>query len=327
MKHTLLSLCISIATILPNVLNAQAFSDAVDYHNFIANEQNIITAQHINYISYSVHSDDYNETEKRRLAVINQLEKSIDKIGKISAYDGEDKLKAVSIEVLEQYLGVFKVELNEANVLKQDSKSSYEAMEQYFKAQDKAEEKLDKASKKFDKAQAEFAKKHELKFESDDESSSDIFSRISKVNNYTRELFLIYFKVSKANAIFYDALNERKGGAMEKTRRDLLTQASQGLALLRGKGAFMGDSRLLESTKKLITYYRNVAGKEYAELTRIVKNQDKLTQDDVNNYNKIIESMPKKEQTLINDYSQNRQQLLRKHIPNTMKKPKNLKRT
>ena len=66
---------------------------------------------------------------------------------------------------------------------------------------------------------------------------------------------------------------------------------------------------------------------KYADLTRIVKNQDKLTQEDVNLYNQIIETLPQKEQDLINDYSKERQQLLRKHIPNTMQKPKNLKRT
>ena len=43
------------------------------------------------------------------------------------------------------------------------------------------------------------------------------------------------------------------------------------------------------------------------DLTRIVKDQDKLTQEDVKLYNEIIENLPQKEQELINDYSEKSQ--------------------
>ena len=138
---------------------AQTFSDPVDYHNFIAEEQNQITMMHMDYISHSVHSDNYEETENRRLKVIRQLQASQKKIENVPAYKGEEKLKDVSLDVLRLYHETFTIELNEANILKKDSKNSFEAMEKYFKAQDKAEAKLDHATDKFDKAQEQFAKK------------------------------------------------------------------------------------------------------------------------------------------------------------------------
>ena len=73
----------------------------------------------------------------------------------------------------------------------------------------------------------------------------------------------------------------------------------------------------MESTKTLISYYQQLASKEYAELTRIIKNQDNLTKADVDTYNQLIEKIPVEEQKLLDKFSTTRQDLLKKHIPNT----------
>lgn len=298
-------------------LSAQTLSDPIEFHNFLAEEQNKITLLHMDYVSYSVHSDDYLATEKLRLEVIQQLESSRKKIEGITASKGDEKLKTVSLEVLNLYYETFTIELNEANLLKKDSRSSFEAMEKYFKAQDKAEAKLDHATTKFEIAQENFARKHKLKMAETDARASRKLRRIGEVNDYTRMLFLMYFKVSKSNASFRDALKDQKAHLMEKYRRELLGNASEVIAQLKSQKDFYGDKKTLESTKTLIRFYQQLAGKDYAELTRIVKNQDKLTQEDVDNYNEMLERIPKDEQKLLDKFSANRQGLLKKHIPNS----------
>ena len=153
--------------------------------------------------------------------------------------------------------------------------------------------------------------------EEPDARASRKLKRIGEVNGYTRTLFLMYFKVSKSNASFREALKEQKHTAMEKSRRDLLLVASQVQAQLRSQKDFYGDRKLLENTKKIIRFYQDLAGQEYDELTKIIKNQDKLTQADVDKYNEIIDWVPKEEQRLLDRFAEARRNLLKKNIPNT----------
>lgn len=300
---------------------AQNFSNPVEYNNFIVEEQSKVVARNLQYMSFSVHSNDYQAIEQRRLAVTQQLKKSIRRVSAMPSYEGDNKLKEGMLNALELYLEAFTIEFNEANLLKAKSEESYEAMEDYFEAQDKAEKKLKRAAEKVDKAQIAFAEKNDMQIRREG-NASDGLSVVSEVNEYSRKVFLAYFKTSKSNAGFYDAMGEQKAALMEKKRQELMKSTSESFLQLRGIGPFKGDKAYRDITVKLVGYFQAMAKKEYAELVRITEKDKNLTQADVDKYNQIIDKMNNKSAELVNQFNIEQNRLLQKHIPNlTGKQP------
>lgn len=300
----------------PLMLSAQSFKDPVEYYNYIAERQRQVLNKHIRYVSHSVHSDNFRDIERRRIQLIKELNQSIRQLERIEPLKGDNKLRNTAIEVFEEYLAAFNIEFKESLSLKESSQDSFEAMEKYFAAQDKAEEKLQKSGEKFDKAVEGFVEKHEMQFEEGDENEiADQFKITGEVNSYTRELFLLYFKVSKSNAGFADALNERKAGKMAKAREALIVSTVESLQAMETKSDFKGDKSLLIKTKALIEYYQEIAQGDYETLTNIMENQGSLTQEQVDQYNQILQRLPTKEQKMVNDYTEARTALMRKFVP------------
>lgn len=304
--------------IVTNIHAQETFEHPVDYNNFIVVEMNLVVMRNLEYISQSVHTENFSEIERKRKKVIKQIKEAHKKVQMQVAFKGGERLKTESLAVLELYLKVFEVELAEANILKQTSKESYEAMENYFKAQDLAEKNLGKAGDRFAKAQKLYAKKHKLDMtaETDSDAMDNQLKRISDVNEYTRKLFLAYFKVSKHSATFLDAVNEQNKTNIEGKRKRLVAAASTTLEMLRQMDGFSGDRDYLEKTIALVTFYETIGQKGFADIARVIKaKQEDLTQADIDAYNAAINEHNQKSMQLINDFNNAQLQLLQRNVP------------
>ncbi|MEZ4771715.1 MAG: hypothetical protein R3D00_00950 [Bacteroidia bacterium] len=307
-------LCFSICTISLSAYS-QTFDTPIAYHNFIAEHYNIISAKHIAYVSYSVHSEDDSEIENRRNDVIQQIILSRDSVLAITPYKDEKKLKDIAISVFDQYLEVFQLEFSDAIDLKRDSKNSYEAMEKFFQIQDRAQEKLAKASDRFDLAELEFAGKYQLKFEEKDQRIAWKLKMISEVTKYTNEFFLHYFQVIKADAAFKEAWDKKNPEQMEKAKSELLKAASSAYTKIQSRGYFDGKKEFYDATLDLVGYYKKLASSEYSQLTEVIKNFEKRTSEQVANYNKIVNSIPGETKMRTEVFNSSRRALQQKYIP------------
>lgn len=298
----------------------QEFAHPIDYNNYIVEEMNLIVMKNLEYISQSVHSDNFEAIEAKRKNVIRQIKASHKRVHGQKAYEGGGQLKIESLAVLETYQKVFEMELSEANMLKQTSQESYEAMEKYFKAQDRAEKNLGLASERFQKASKRFAKKHKidnLRAEAEEGGMvENELKRISDVNEYTRKLFLAYFKVSKQNGIFFDAVNAQEKAGLEGKRRRVAMTASSVLDNLNTMKGFRGDTDFLEKTKALVLFYKNIANNGYKSIVKVVKKeQADLVKEDIDGYNEAIEKSNRESPRLLNAFNEAQKHLLQKNIP------------
>ena len=214
-----------LASLIPNAnLLAQQFEEPAAYNNYIVGEQNKVLAKVIEYIVQSVHNEDFSAVENKRLQVIGQIETAIQRIEKLEPFEKGDKLKLEALEVLKLYKEAYKEDFSEINVLKKNRESSFEAMEQYFEAQDKAELKMNKTAERFNNAQKAFIEKHALIMEEAEKDKT--MEVISNVNKYSRDVFLEYFRISKLNAACLDALSAQNPDLLEKKRVALLEGAN-----------------------------------------------------------------------------------------------------
>ena len=320
MKNILYFLPIAILTLFVTTLQAQDFSDPVEYFSYFGEEHNGIINKNMEYVQHAVHSEDWTTIETKRLELIELIGSTMGRVEKVPPFGKDSKMKDEMIGVLEMYRNSFEIEFNDALTLKKDSKESYEAMEKYIAAMDDAEKKLDKASERFVKASEEFAKKNEIELLKNE--GNEVVKDLNRLNKYHRNLFLKQFKVSKKNSEFMDALEKQQAGLMEKKRKELLEVCNSTLKVLALMPDFKGDTEYLQSCKDLIAFYKKLGDEGYVKMVEIVR-KDEFTQKDADIYNGVIDEYNTNVQTLSNNFNMAGNNLLRKHIP----KPIATKRT
>ena len=324
MKKILYLIPLAIFTILATSAFAQEtdFTDPVQYFSYFGNEHNKVINKNMEYVQYSVHSDNVQEIGTKRLELIAVINETIGRVQKVPPFEKDTKMKDEMLEVLSMYKNSFEIEFNNALTLKENSKESYEAMEEYINAMDVAEKKLDKASDRFQKASTKFAEDNEITLIKNE--ANDVVGELNRLNNYHRKLYLKYFKVSKKNAEFWDALEKQNAGLMEKKRKELQEDCNSTLKIVTLMPAFKGDTEYKDATLEIVNFFKKLADNDYVKMVEITRKGDaNFTQADVDTYNKVVEIYNTQTPMLSQKFNIAGNNLLRKHIP----KPIATKRT
>lgn len=324
MKNTLLFISLFIF-----LNDGFAQMDPTPFNNILVEEQNQVSTKNLEYVSYSVHSDDYEAIEKKRFEVILQVAKAHKVITAIQAPKEGQQMKDEVLEILDTYKEIFTYDFAEVVELKKNRESSYEAMEEYFEAQDKAEEKLSKASGRFQKSQVKFAQKmgFEIQDSAGDDEKEAFIDIVNAVYDYDRLVFLPYFKVSKADAIFMDAMSaEKSATTLESKRKKVEATAAEAIKTLRATKAFKGDKAYRDSALDLVKYIEELAKKNYVDMVALTKlkskNRKQLGNEGIKKYNALIEKYKAtieeynvKMNQLIGRFNEESDKLQQKHIP------------
>lgn len=288
---------------------------AVDYFDFLNQQHNEVVRQNLTFTQYSVHSDDFGLVEMMRGDVIKKIQSTRQVIKKRKAFEGGLDMRNELVKVLDIYFESFHHDFDEISILKKKSKDSYEALEAYFEAEDALEEKLAVAANKFLAAQKVYAPEHNIKLSSAGENK--VIQQINEVNNYTRIIYMKEFRVSKANAYFFDALEKEDVDQMEKTRASLVAIAKEELKHLAKMEGFKADKRYLEAARNLIQYYLDLGEKQYIDLVGITHKSKEvgLNQSDVDAFNKIIQDLNGNSSDLVDAFNETMNFLLKNNVP------------
>jgi hypothetical protein len=299
-------------------LSAQEFSSAVEYNDFIVAEQHKVAEKNLRYITESVHNGDVNFVEQKRQEVLAQIQDSYNKVNAITPFNGDTKLKGEALDILKQYQQAFSLDFSDALKLKKDSESSYDAMEKYFKAEDKAYKKLDEATDQFQKAQKGFAERNKLKIHSSEETDAleKQMKTVGEVNAYSRQMFLVIFRISKLESAFMDAVKAEKGKAADNARQDLTDGCDAAFEQMKTIGSFKGDRSYWEKTHELVRLAKTMSVKQLPAIVKAISNKDKLTQQDIDDYNAAIEVYNTQYIPAYNELNQVSADFLIKYIPN-----------
>lgn len=289
-----------------------SFEKASEYNNFIVDEQNKLIVKIIDYNISNIHNNDLEENNQKRLEVVRQIESSMEKINSLSPFKSDNKLKEAAIAVFSLYKETCDIEFNEINLLRKDRESSFASMENYLKAQSKAEEKLRTAGEQFIKAQHDFAGKHKITIK--DISRQNYFEDVSQVNHYSRQVTLEYFRVSKADAYFLDALNNQQASVMEEKRKGILLSGELSMKQMKSIQPYHQDSAYKVKAIDLINYHKNLAENEYLELIQILQKKAR-TQQDISRYNQIVVKVNETSQKLLSEFNRENKEMLKRNIP------------
>lgn len=286
-------------------LSAQTFETAVQYMEFISTANQALTEKYLVYLSGMSHGKSARKVEKRRQEVLAAIIDTRYKIVTMPPFKGDRTFRDTTVAYLKMMNSVFNEDYGKILNMEEIAEQSYDAMEAYMLAQEKANEKLQQASAKQFEQQKKFAAKHNVTLI---ESESDTEAKMKLANSVMKhydEVYLIFFKPYKQEAYLMEAVNQKKINSIEQNINSLENFATQGIEKLGELNGYNNDPSLINTCRNMLNFYKEEAKKgsvmtdlflKEENFNKIKKQFDatpssKRTQKDVDQYNNMVNEM------------------------------------
>jgi hypothetical protein len=284
---------------------AQSFENAGQYMDHIGKANQALTEKYLVYLSGMSHGKSARKVEKRRLEVLKAISDTRFSIMGMPPYKGDRTLKDTTVAYLKILNSVFNEDYGKIVNMEEIAEQSYDLMEAYMLAQEKANEKLQQASVRQNEMQKQFAAKHNITI-IDGESASDAKMKIAgEVMKHYDDVYLIFFKSYKQEAYLMDAVNQKKVNSIEQNINSLQNFSEQGLEKLKDLKGYHNDGSLIIACRNLLIFYKEEAKKGSAMTDFFLKEENfvkikkqfdtksgsKRTKQDIDQFNKAVDDI------------------------------------
>ncbi|MBS1636550.1 MAG: hypothetical protein JST26_11595 [Bacteroidetes bacterium] len=326
-KKTLLA-SVAFLCIQSNIIKAQDLGTAGGYLDYVGKEFNDIEENTWDYTSSVAHGKSARKVEKRRKEVISANQDAIKKIKKLSAFNGSSAFRDSAISFLNTNYAVLNYDYAKIIDMEEVAEQSYDLMEAYMLAQEKANEKLRNAGEMISSEYKKFAEANNIKLiESKDKVAKNL-DVANKVYKHYNEVYLIFFKSYKQEAYLLDAMQKGDVNGMEQNRNALVKTSTEGSAKVKEVKPYQGDASVKLACDQLLNFYKEEAEKKLKDASAFYvkkENFEKIktafdakapasrTKADVDQYNKAVNEYNQASNQfngVINECNQKRSQLL-----------------
>ncbi|KAA3622262.1 MAG: hypothetical protein DWP94_08675 [Flavobacterium sp.] len=341
MRLLLLFLLLSVCS-SQNMLSQQ-FKSALDYLEFVSNEQQIITKNTWKYTKAIAHSKNDRTIASKRNTLIKSVERAMLKIKKAKGFDG-DEFKNQVLQNLDLNKSLLEQDYAKIIDMKAVAEQSYDAMEAYMLAQEMADKKMTEAQQEFEMNYYAYARKHNIDILENDSDLGKKMKISGEVFDHYNQLYLIFFKVYMNEVYLYDAISREDVSGIEQNASALLESARNGLTKLDTVTLYKKDRMLVDATSKVFEFFVDEAENKVPVITDfLVANADfeaikkslestperkrtkaqidaynekvPLINKAVEEYNRTNASLNKKRETVIGNLDASYERFLAKHIP------------
>lgn len=322
----------------------QDTTDPLAYLSAINAEFGKISKELMDYMSAVNHGKSARKVEKRRGELVLQTKESERMIRKLRPFKEDSKLRDSIASYFRLSNHVINEDYGKIVNLEEIAEQSYDAMEAYMLAKEKAEEKIGLAFDAADNEYKSFATANHITLIESDSKLGKRLEAVGKVNDYYDKLYLIFFKSYKNEAYLMDALNKGNVGAIEQTRNALAASSEDDLNKIGPIHGFNGDLSLKNSTQQILLFYKTeattkipdqidyfLAKEKFEKMKKAFdsKKQSNRTQEDIDNFNEAVndfnskvkksnqtnEELNKKRAVLLKTWNQVSQTFLDNHTP------------
>jgi hypothetical protein len=304
------------ATILPSA--AQTFADPASYNNFIVNEQLVLLKKNLRYISKAAHSENERKIEARRMDVVEQNKIAVSKLQHLPAYKGNTELRNKALAAFQTTLNVYMADYKQVNALASGRNASFEAMQQYFAAQEVADKKLIAAGDSVNEAQKRFAKQFGLSIETSRETLklSEYTRKVTEVNEYQHLVFLPFFRLQKVTDKLTTALNAQDAVAFDAARVLVAAEAEKTATELSALPAFRGkDAGYRNAARDVANMYVLLCGNQFLQVTELLRKKDTLNKVEAQTINGHINTFNTQNQKYTEAYNRGQSAFLDTYVP------------
>ena len=285
--------------------SAQAFEHAGEYMDYISKANQALTIKYLTYMSAASHGKSARKVEKRRIEVVNAISDTKFNIMGMPPWKSDRTLKDTTVAYLKILNTVFNEDYSKIVNMEEIAEQSYDAMEAYLLAQEKAYEKLHQASERQHDMQKQFAAKNNINLI---ESTSELEAKsktASDVMTHCNEVYLIFFKPYKQEGYLIEAMNQKNLVSVEQNINSLKKMAEDGIEKLKKIKGYNQDASLIAACRNMLIYYKSEATRSltlsdfflkeesFAKIKKQfeTKPASKRTQQDIDQYNNAVNDM------------------------------------
>src|SRR5437762_9771044 len=153
-------------------VEGQSIENAGDYMDYIGKQNSNLSAIYLSYVSAVAHGKSARKVEKRRQEVLNAINDTRFNIQGMSPWKGDKSYRDSTVAYLKLLNIVFNEDYGKIVNMEEIAEQSYDAMEAYLLAQQKAQEKLEEAIGRQNSEEQEFAKKNNINLVKDESALS-----------------------------------------------------------------------------------------------------------------------------------------------------------
>jgi len=328
----------------PITVQAQQFEHGGEYMDYLFGDHPQYQQSLWSYIKASAHSKNARKVEKRRRELVSTAYNIKKKVSRLVPYEGDASLRDALATYFDLTYKVLKEDYAKIVDMEAIAEESYDAMEAYILAKEKANDKVDEAGEQLEAAQQTFAAAHNIELVTKASDTGKKLEEASSVYHYYNQLYLIFFKSYKQEAYLLTALEANDVNALIQNQNSLKSYALEGLSKLDTFPKYKDDATIIAAGKEVMNFYLNEADEKVPVLANLYLMQDnmekvqasfetiqpaKRTQGDVdkynkavadyneavNNYNTTIQTLNKDRAKLLDNWNKTTDQFIDRHIP------------
>ena len=266
---------------------AQNFNSPVDYLQYIGDQDQVLSTKYLAYMSEVAHGHKARKEEKRRKEVIQSIQETVKLLTRLRPFKGDASLRNAYLDFYKILLAVFTEDFEKIVNMEEISEQSFDGMEAYLLAQEKANEKLSLAAEKIEPVVEQFAANNNIKLISKDSKTAKKMEKMGKVNRYYHTFYLLMFKLNKQEAYIFKAFENLDINAAEQNKNAMLSLVEESLEALDTLKSFEGDASLINNCRRVVQYYQNQLRTTLSEIIDII-----IRMEDFNAYKKKFDSKP-----------------------------------
>lgn len=280
------------------------YDNAGTYIEHINKANQALTEKYLFYLSAASHGKGARKVEKRRLEVVEMINNTRYDIQAMPPFKGDRTLRDTAVAYLKILNSVFNEDYGKIVDMEEIAEQSYDAMEAYMLAEQKATEKLREAAERQNSVQRQFAAKYEVTLIKDESATESKMKIASDVLKHYNEVYLAFFKAYKQEAYLLEAVNKKNINSIEQNINSLQNFSDQGLEKLKGLKGYNNDGSLIVACRNMLNFYKEEVRRASAMTDFYLKEENfikikkqfdamgsKRTQKDIDLYNKGVKEL------------------------------------
>ncbi|MBA4167360.1 MAG: hypothetical protein H0X41_07455 [Chitinophagaceae bacterium] len=296
-------MCLCLCT---GIAQAQNFDKAGEYMEYITKAQTELSAKYLSYMSAASHGKRMKLVEKKRNDVISSIDATRMKIFAMPTFKNDKSLRDSAVNYLKLMYSVFNEDYGKIVDMEAIAEQSYDLMEAYLLAKEKANERLQEASDKYGEVQKDFAGNNNITLIDAQTDLDKKLAAASAISEYYDKVYLIFFKANRQETYLLNALKENNTNAIEQNRNALVKCSNEGIEKLKQLKGYENDKSLEAVCRKTLDFYKDEAEKKvpvlsdfiiskenFEEIKKAFDASSQKTKEAVNNYNKTIKDLNK----------------------------------
>jgi hypothetical protein len=290
----------SFLILLSSRSSAQAFETAADYIEYISKANSKLTETYLVYLSAVSHGKSARKVEKKRQEVLNEISNTRFSVMGMPPFKGDRSLKDTTVAYLKILNYIFNDQYGKIVNMEEIAEQSYDAMEAYLLAQEKAQEKLHEASMKQRETLKKFATKNNVNLVESTDQLEAKMKIASELMEHTDAVYLVFFKCYRQESYLMEAIGKKNLVSIEQNNNSLQKFAEEGLEKLKNMKGFNNDASLITACTDIMNFYKSEAGRtasmsdyflqeeKFVKLKKQFDSKGQKSQQDVDNYNKAV---------------------------------------